>query len=179
MSVLNFLWSVVSLLDAATIHILGPLYLSPKSALVPGAFSIPSISCLCKSPHTLPFSQPWLLLIGCYFPSSLSSGERHFFLISNSWVQPPQSEFPSFVLWITIYMFLAQFWKGALLALISLFLACFSGDIILLLIHRGYYRNYIENAALVILLLLILVWIQLTWSWEFLHRVALVYFILP
>lgn len=52
---------------------------------------------------------------------------------------------------------LSSFLKRRVVALISLFLACFSRDIILLLIHRGYYRNYIENSALVILLLLILV----------------------
>lgn len=52
---------------------------------------------------------------------------------------------------------LSSFLKRHVVALISLFLACFSRDIILLLIHRGYYRNYIENSAPVILLLLILV----------------------
>lgn len=133
----------VSFWNQATTRILDPLYLS---AMFPRAFSVSTISCLCKSCLTLPSLSLnlWLVLICYYFPCSLSSGAKHFFPISNSWVLAPRS-FGIFLICI-VYNYLHVFsllWKRHVAALISLFLVCFSRDAILLLIHRGYYRNHI------------------------------------
>lgn len=184
MSVLNFLWSVVfragflgylfwMLLQFTFWVLFTSLQNLPWS---PEHFPSPPFHVYVKAPTPSLSPNLWLLLIGYYFPSSLSSGEMHFF----SYFQFMSTARVFLICIVCNYLHvLSSFLKRHVVALISLFLACFSRDIILLLIHRGYYRNYIENSALVILLLLILVWVQLTCSLEFLYRIALVYFILP